>query len=666
MNYRPDIDSLRALAVIPVIFYHAGFSLFSGGYIGVDVFFVISGFLITELLLKSFEEKSFSYFSFLSRRLKRILPAFLLVSFLCLPAGWLILLPQQRISLGDDLVSVGLLISNLYFWLTTNYFSSTSQLNPLIHTWSLCLELQFYFFFPLVFISAVKRKMKVYILLIPLMLVSLGFYYISLSEFPLFSFYLPSSRFWEFCLGSLISIIARNPNITISSTLQAISSAFALIVLGLCIFLFDSTNPIFNYFIPIPAISASIIILCKKRVQPISRMLESKYLVQIGLISYGLYLVHQPALAFTRHFFLLDPPTSVLFFICLASIPAAYLLRIFIENPVRKMHLISCRYSLLIFLGLSISLSVMGYVFSQLSQHFDEHAFQREIVLPNSKDCLIENKKGSRCYIIGDPSATPSYMLWGDSHAEAISFALHQKLKEAGQSAYAYTLGGCLPLPRVSKGYSNRKTCINLSDDAMEFASSKSKDLKAIFIVARWTSHILGTPFDNGEGGREPMAQQPPLFFDFNTNKSGFDKDIELQTRIRLMISQLPTSIKINFIKPIPAVGWNVPDYLEKYISKNIHYNRADLAALPPLLGSTAASIYQDRHKTFSAMTSIKRKNLHFIDTFSLFCPEIPNNERRCLVHLDGNPLYFDDNHLSNFGANLLIEFIQKSQPQLF
>lgn len=666
MNYRPDIDSLRALAVIPVVFYHAGFSLFAGGYIGVDVFFVISGFLITELLLKSSEENSFSYVSFLSRRLKRILPAFLFVSFLCLPVGWLILLPQQKISLGDDLISVGLLISNLYFWLTTNYFSSASQLNPLIHTWSLCLELQFYFFFPLIFIFAVKKKVKFYIPLIALMIISLCFYYISLSEFPLFSFYVPSSRFWEFCVGSLIAIIARNPTITISSTLQAISSTVALIVLSLCIFLFDSTNPIFNFFIPIPAISAGIIILCRTRVQPISQMLESRYLVQIGLMSYGLYLVHQPALAFTRHFFLLDPPESILFFICLASFPAAYLLKILIEDPVRKMHVISHRYSLLIFLGLSISLSVMGYFFSQLSLHFDKHTFQREIVLPNSKDCLIENRKGSRCYIIGDPSVTPSYMLWGDSHAEAISFALHQKLKEAGQSAYAFTLGGCLPVPRVSKGYSNRKTCINLSDDAMEFATSKNKDLKAIFIVARWSSHILGTPFDNGEGGREPMAEQPPLFFDINTNKSGFDKDIELQTRIRLMINQLPASVNINFIKPIPAVGWNVPDYLEKYILKNIHYNRSDLTALPPLLGSTSASIYQDRHKTFSAMTAIQRKNLHFIDTFSLFCPERTDGERRCLVHQNGNPFYFDDNHLSNFGANLLIEFMQKSQPQLF
>lgn len=666
MNYRPDIDSLRALAIIPVVFYHAGFSLFAGGYIGVDVFFVISGFLITELLIKSFEHESFSYFSFLSRRLKRILPAFLFVSFLCLPVGWLILLPQQKIDLGEDLVSVGLLISNLYFWLTTNYFSSASQLNPIIHTWSLCLELQFYFLFPLVFIFADKKKTKLFMPLIVLLLISLCSYYISLSVSPLFSFYLPASRFWEFCIGSLISIIARNPKITISSTLQVISSTFALVVLIFCIFLFDSSNPIFSYFIPIPAISAGIIILCRTRVQPISRMLESRYLVQMGLISYGLYLVHQPALAFTRHFFLLDPPASVLLFICLASLPAAYLLKVLIEDPVRRMYLLSIRHTLSIFLGLCISLSVMGYFFSQISQNFDKHTFQREIVLPNSKDCLVENTKGSRCYIIGDPSVKPRYMLWGDSHAEAISFALHQKLKEAGQSAYAYTLGGCLPLPRVSKGYSNRKKCIDLSDDAMEFATNKSKDLDAIFIVARWSSHLLGTPFDNGEGGLEPMAKQPPLFFDLDTNRSRFDKDIEIQNRITSMINQLPASVKINLINPIPAVGWNVPDYLEKYILKNTHYNFSNLKTLPPLLGSTAASIYQNRHKKFSKMTTIQKNNLNFIDTFSLFCPETPNKERRCLVHLKGNPLYFDDNHLSNFGANLLVEFLQKSQPQLF
>jgi peptidoglycan/LPS O-acetylase OafA/YrhL len=218
--YREEIDGLRAIAVIPVILYHAGFrTYFSGGYVGVDIFFVISGYLITSVIENECEQEIFSLINFYERRCRRILPALFLILFLTSFFAYYLMLPEQLKELGETLISIICLSSNIYFWWKDDgYFSQLSELNPFVHTWSLAVEEQFYFIFPLLCFFFYKRKLYFIILLICLTIISLflgqwgaNLQSMSMNRFQMFSqhrfasFYLPIGRIWELLLGALIA-----------------------------------------------------------------------------------------------------------------------------------------------------------------------------------------------------------------------------------------------------------------------------------------------------------------------------------------------------------------------------------------------------------------------------------------------------------------------------
>jgi peptidoglycan/LPS O-acetylase OafA/YrhL len=213
MDYRPEIDGLRALAVLPVILFHAGFETFSGGFVGVDVFFVISGYLITTIILKELEQDDFSIARFYERRARRILPALFLVMFVCIPFAWLWLLPDDMQRFSQSLVAVSTFVSNLLFWQESGYFDTAAELKPLLHTWSLAVEEQYYVLFPL-FLVLVWPFGKRWILV----LLALGAVLsLSLAEWgsfrrPAATFYLLPTRGWELLLGALIAFYLSKDN----------------------------------------------------------------------------------------------------------------------------------------------------------------------------------------------------------------------------------------------------------------------------------------------------------------------------------------------------------------------------------------------------------------------------------------------------------------------
>jgi len=206
MNYRREIDGIRALAVIPVIFFHAGFSLFSGGYVGVDVFFVISGYLITGIVMAEVTRGTFSIADFYERRIRRILPALFLVVVVCVPVAFLVLLPADLKEFGQSLIAVATFSSNVFFWSQSGYFHGAAELKPLLHTWSLAVEEQFYVLFPLLLLFMWRwgRKWTVAILL------TLAVASLLLAEWgalnkPIATFFLLPTRAWELLLGSLVA-----------------------------------------------------------------------------------------------------------------------------------------------------------------------------------------------------------------------------------------------------------------------------------------------------------------------------------------------------------------------------------------------------------------------------------------------------------------------------
>lgn len=203
MKYRPEIDGLRAVAVLPVIFFHTGLSYFSGGYIGVDVFFVISGYLITTIILNDIEAGTFSIAKFYERRIRRILPALTVVLLVCLPFAYYWLMPTQLTEFSQSLIAVPLFASNILFWLKTGYFETTSELKPLLHTWSLAVEEQYYLFFPLllIFLSRFGKRIKLATLFI-ILIASILLAQLRIEDHPESTFYLLPSRLWEILIGS--------------------------------------------------------------------------------------------------------------------------------------------------------------------------------------------------------------------------------------------------------------------------------------------------------------------------------------------------------------------------------------------------------------------------------------------------------------------------------
>ena len=263
MKYRAEIDGLRALAVLPVILFHAGFEQFSGGFVGVDVFFVISGYLITTIIISEMAEGKFSIVNFYERRARRILPALFFVMAACLPFAWLWLTPNDLKDFGQSLVAVSTFSSNILFWFESGYFEGTAELKPLLHTWSLAVEEQFYIFFPLILIFFTKNnyfKNFVFVALCILFFSSLFYSEYNSSKNISSNFYLIYSRVWELMFGSIIAYVSLKANYRSNITSKYFSS-IGMILLISSVFLLDKTITHPSFYTLIPVLGVGMIIL---------------------------------------------------------------------------------------------------------------------------------------------------------------------------------------------------------------------------------------------------------------------------------------------------------------------------------------------------------------------------------------------------------------------
>lgn len=208
MKYRPEVDGLRALAVLPVMFFHAGFEMFSGGFIGVDVFFVISGYLITTIIMSEMTKDKFSLLNFYVRRIRRIFPALIFVMLAVIPVSWALLLPRDMKDFSQSLVSTTFFLSNVLFWLEADYFDTASELKPLLHTWSLAVEEQYYIFFPgfMILVWKYYKKYLITLLLLIALLSLAASHWYALTD-PTYAFYMIHTRLWELLIGAIVAVI---------------------------------------------------------------------------------------------------------------------------------------------------------------------------------------------------------------------------------------------------------------------------------------------------------------------------------------------------------------------------------------------------------------------------------------------------------------------------
>jgi len=338
--YRPEIDGLRSIAIIPVLIFHAGFGLFTGGYVGVDVFFVISGFLITGIIFREIEAGSFSFLNFYERRARRIFPALYLMLIGTFIGAWFFLVPPDFEDFSVNIISVVGFYSNITLWMQSDYFSPAAELNPLLHTWSLAVEEQYYLFFPILLIFLYKLSAKhILAALVAILLISLALSEWGARTVPTANYYLLPTRAWELFIGSVAALVLRfypthtlvRPSLSWSNAL----SILGMLCIATAIIFFHDETPFPSALALLPTIGAALVILYATPGTVINRLLSSKFCVGIGLISYSAYLWHQPIYAFARqqHFF--AESHLVMISALLLSLLLAFLSWKFVEAPFR-------------------------------------------------------------------------------------------------------------------------------------------------------------------------------------------------------------------------------------------------------------------------------------------------------------------------------------------
>ncbi|MCG8041769.1 MAG: acyltransferase [Candidatus Thiodiazotropha endolucinida] len=473
IKYRPEIDGLRALAVIPVILFHAGFSAFSGGFIGVDVFFVISGYLITSIILKEYKNKNFSFINFYERRARRILPALFFIIAVTFPFAWLWMSPDDLREFGGSAAAVTVFGSNFFFWKKTGYFETAAEMKPLLHTWSLAVEEQFYLLFPLCLILLLtllkSRPSLIMSIMLAAAIISLGLAEWGSRNEPIASFFLLPTRGWELLIGILIAFSAHYFPDKVSAingkeiTLE-IGSILGLGMIIASILLYSVDTPFPGFYALVPTLGTALIIQFCTPNTLVGRILCSKLFVGIGLISYSAYLWHQPIFALARHRSLVEPAPETFLLLSALSLALAAGTWRFIEQPFRQKKRIARKHVVQFSMASAIFIAITGWVFYS-TNGFERHWHASltgitkttyELVSKSEEDlgrkktfgeCRFPLKKFSEsevkrlkhCF----EKHGPGLAILGDSHAMDLYGAINRNLDSPFIVSFAK--GGCRP-----------------------------------------------------------------------------------------------------------------------------------------------------------------------------------------------------------------------------
>ncbi len=337
MDYRKEIDGLRALAVLPVILFHAGFETFSGGFVGVDVFFVISGYLITTIILAELEQGKFSIVNFYERRARRILPALFLVMLVCIPFAWFWLSPSDMKDFSQSLVAVSLFASNILFWHESGYFDAAAELKPLLHTWSLAVEEQYYVLFPLflmLFWKLGKRWILVTICLV--FVASIAVAQWGAYAQPTAAFFLLPTRGWELLIGTFAAFYLSQANHKeFGKGLSEFGGWLGVALILYAVFAYSKATPFPSLYALVPTLGTVLIILFATQKTTVGKFVGNKAFVGIGLVSYSAYLWHQPLFAFLKQSDF-DDTKEIYAVLILLTLLLAFLSWKFVETPFRK------------------------------------------------------------------------------------------------------------------------------------------------------------------------------------------------------------------------------------------------------------------------------------------------------------------------------------------
>jgi len=654
-----------------VILFHAGFTLFSGGFIGVDVFFVISGYLITTILIEDIENKRFSIVNFYERRARRILPALFFVMLVCIPFAWMWMLPNQLKDFSQSLVAVILFASNILFWLESDYFDGASEEKPLLHTWSLAVEEQYYVLFPIfLFLTWRFGKNRVFWTIVVFAAISFALSEWGWRNQASASFYLAPTRAWELLAGSITAFVVQKRGVQANNALSTIGLAAIIFA----VFAYDENTPFPSVYALVPVIGVVLLVLFADKQTLAAKLLGTKLFVGIGLISYSAYLWHQPLFAFARIMLFEEPSSLVMLALSAVSVVLAMFSWRYIETPFRqnRMHLNSRIVVFLFAIGGMICYSIIGYLGFINNGYRDRMPILNEIEWTSMSDridvqgYICEGYENERYPFItlcefGDKSSDNVIVAYGDSHLDAVSYELDLFAKRKNIRVVKLSIDNCaviFDITSQSEGANLRahyKVCNQGFLSVRNFINDYSADA---LLISRWTFQFYPAPgvvdylnFDNGVGGVEVdlahrinrvINSDGDSYLEWNVKEAAFRKMLD---------GFVEASDRVFVVTPIPEIGWNI-------FNENLN-NYRNTGELISELKYPISKYYERNSGVLKILRSVRRNSpsLKLVPSDELFCKSIVENF--CVAQIQKTPLYLDDDHLSDYGARILVDSIE-------
>jgi peptidoglycan/LPS O-acetylase OafA/YrhL len=630
MNYRREIDGLRGIAVLSIVFFHAGFESFAGGFIGVDVFFVISGYLITNTILAELVSGEFKLLRFYERRARRILPALYLVILLCLPITWLTLPPDSMRNFAQSIAAISVFSSNFLFWFEQGYFDAASELKPLLHTWSLAVEEQFYLLYPIflmLFWRRVRNNLFGFLTLGALLSFAIAQWSVQVS--PLAAFYLLPTRAWELLIGALARIyLLKIDQHKFARSSNEIGGFVGLLFIFISIVTYNRQTDFPGAFALTPTLGTALLIVFARQQTLAGRLLSFGPLVGIGLISYSFYLWHQPLFVFARHMSLEEPDLWLMLALVLLALFFAYLTWRFVEVPFRSRDFLEQRLIFRLAIAGCFSFVLLG-AFGHLMDGFP------------TDEPLRDSKLTDRDFIV-----------IGDSHGGHLVPGITSVTTGAVSSR---TSMGCIPLRNVDR-YDSRFTPGECARQINRFLDNVIfENPEAIVVLSSMGPVYLdGIPF-NGKD----FARVDGLGVELITDKSIKDRYKVYEIGLRQTLAELSalSNPRVVFAIDVPELGI---DFGCANIPKKRSIGKFDLG---DLLDSQAfykkcyvpRQKYDDRVRAYKELVQsvvAEFPKVVLFDPSDFFC-----DEEKCKGYDEiFGFLYRDFDHLSESGSRYFAE----------
>ncbi|WP_342243866.1 acyltransferase family protein [Pseudomonas sp. OTU5201] len=636
-SFRNDINGLRAWAVIAVLLYHFDVPGFSGGFIGVDVFFVISGFLMTQIIISGMDKQSFSIWKFYIARANRIIPALLVLCITLLILGWFWLPTVDYRKLGTHAATAIVFLSNIKFWSESGYFDSESHDKWLLHTWSLSVEWQFYILLPLAIVIIWRLFGKQWVKWAMLGVGGISFAYsIYLTHHAQgAAFYLLPARAWEMLAGGMVWWVTRQRTFHARQAQAMELTGLAMIVLS--IELFDAETAWPGGYAALPAIGAMLTLAASRRNSPFTTNVITQ---RLGNSSYSIYLWHWPVVVLFTYAGVQHESHWIAAGL-LISVALGELSYHWIENPTRKWSSNFVLKNNIAILGASVIATgciAVGVRYqnleSRIQNNIETAANESLNVKPRRDQCLTKGGVESRSCIYGGKHVRAIVM--GDSHADAITTSVQAALynEDEGIVDWSYvscpTISGIHIIPQDTD---SREDCHGFNEWAISNLRKYSKNIPLI-IVNRTSAYAFGD--------HNPDRRTNKLLAYFSKIHDTPTKEYldEFKERLIETACSIAKERPVYLVRPFPEMMVNVP----KTISRSLLFGKPEEVSI-------SIDEYHKRHAfVWSAQDEAARRcDVKILDPLPYLC-----SEGRCQGSKNGRPLYYDDDHLSEYGNKLL------------